>query len=144
MNTHSGFTVRPILATRIAATACGAALALLVVSSALAGDAAKEVKTAAQHAELAAASDNLAGVYMHLHHTLNCLVGPDGVSFDADAMNPCESMGNGAIPDSADDTAKQALQEAVREAESGLSSQDLASAQQAARNTSEMLQAHDM
>ena len=59
MNTHSGFTVRPILATRIAATACGAALALLVVSSALAGDAAKEVKTAAQHAELAAASDCL-------------------------------------------------------------------------------------
>ena len=102
------------------------------------------MKTAARHAEFAAAADNITGVHMHLHHALNCLVGPDGVSFDADAMNPCEGMGNGAIPDSANDAAKQALQKAVRQAESGLSSQDLASAQQAARKTGEILKAQDM
>ena len=42
------------------------------------------------------------GVQAHLHHTLNCLVGPGGDGFDAKQMNPCAQAGNGAIPDAKD------------------------------------------
>ena len=36
---------------------------------------------------------------MHLHHTLNCLVGPQDKLFDASAGNPCQGQGNGYLPD---------------------------------------------
>ena len=39
-------------------------------------DASNEVATAAQHAGLSAASNSLLMADTHLHHTLNCLVGP--------------------------------------------------------------------
>lgn len=85
----------------------GTTLALLISSSALAADTASEVKTAAMHAGLASQAANVEGVHTHLHHTLNCLVGPDGDGFDSDEMNPCGDMGNGAIPDTKDDDMKK-------------------------------------
>lgn len=36
---------------------------------------------------------------MHLHHTLNCLVGPQDKLFDASAGNPCQGQGDGYLPD---------------------------------------------
>ena len=42
-------------------------------------------------------------VYAHLHHTINCLVGPGGKTFDARALNPCKDLGN----DSADAAQKK-------------------------------------
>ncbi len=58
-----------------------------------------EIARAAEHAGFSAASNSLLVAHMHLHHTLNCLVGPGGNGFDAKAADPCKGMGNGAIPD---------------------------------------------
>jgi uncharacterized membrane protein len=38
-------------------------------------------------------------VTLHLHHVLNCAVGPDGMGFDAAAGNPCKGQGNGFLSD---------------------------------------------
>lgn len=58
-----------------------------------------EVATAMKHSGFAMKEKELKGVQMHLHHTLNCLVGPQGEGFDASAADPCKGMGNGAIND---------------------------------------------
>jgi hypothetical protein len=62
---------------------------------------------------------------MHLHHALNCLVGPAGKDFDASNANPCKAQGNGAIPDSTDAAKKQTLQHAARAANDALKDTDL-------------------
>tara|TARA_R110001592_G_scaffold45109_2_gene144449 strand:+ start:109 stop:543 length:435 start_codon:yes stop_codon:yes gene_type:complete len=144
MNIQSGLTLRPSLFVRIVSAAFGTALALVISSFALAADKAPEVKTAAVHAGLAASVGDIKGVRAHLHHTLNCLVGPDGEGFNANEINPCQGMGKGAIPDTADAARKQALKEAVDMVQSGLDSDDLATAQKAAADTKEMLEAHEM
>jgi hypothetical protein len=76
--------------------------ALLLSSAALAqgGDAAKELGTASTHAQLSESSQSVMVATMHLHHVINCLVGPHGAGFDAAAGNPCKGMGDGALRDS--------------------------------------------
>ncbi len=58
-----------------------------------------ELKTAITHAGYSAKADALKGVTTHLHHTLNCLVGPADPRFDAAPGNPCKGQGNGFLPD---------------------------------------------
>src|SRR6185437_3870016 len=101
-------------------------------SGAGAADAAKEVATAEQHAGYAAAAKSLNMAHTHLHHVVNCLVGPKGAGFDATAANPCKSFGNGAIPDTTDAAKKHDLEEAVKEAQQGLAQNDLTAAQKGA------------
>lgn len=85
----------------------------------------KEIAAAAAHAGYAAGADDIAGVHTHLHHTINCLVGPEGDGFAAKEMNPCAALGNGAIPDSgSDEPTKSALQAALATAQSGLAETD--------------------
>jgi hypothetical protein len=67
--------------------------------AAAAGDPSAELKTATTHAGFAAKYEALKEVTMHLHHTLNCLVGPQDKLFDAAAGNPCQGQGNGYLPD---------------------------------------------
>jgi hypothetical protein len=76
--------------------------AVFLASTAFAqnGDAAKELATARAHAKLAEASQSVEVAKMHLHHVINCLVGPHGDGFDAAAGNPCKGMGDGAEMDS--------------------------------------------
>src|SRR5579863_5167477 len=76
-------------------------VALLLPTAAFA-DAAQEIATAQTHAGLAAKAPAIDGIHMHMHHALNCLVGPKGDGFDASNMNPCAAQGNGAIPDASD------------------------------------------
>jgi hypothetical protein len=102
-------------------------------------DAASETVTAQTHADLAAHASDLAGVHMHLHHAVNCLVGPAGVGFDAKELNPCANAGSGAIPDTTDAGRKKLLEQAVTEAESGIAATQLAAAQKAATATAAML-----
>jgi len=64
-----------------------------------AGDPAAELKTAMTHAGFAAKYEALKEVTLHLHHTLNCLVGPQDKLFDAAAGNPCQGQGSGYLPD---------------------------------------------
>lgn len=102
-------------------------------------NAASETVTAQTHADLAAHAADLAGVHMHLHHVVNCLVGPAGTGFDAKELNPCANAGNGAIPDTTDAGQKKMLNEAVSKAETGIAATQLAAAQKAATETAAML-----
>lgn len=102
---------------------------LFFVSPALAADASGEVTNAAMHAGLAAQASDLAGVHTHLHHTVNCLVGPGGQGFDSKELNPCANTGGGAIPDTTDAATKQKLENALAKANSGIAATDLATAQ---------------
>ena len=121
----------------------GAAVAavLLAPLPVLAADAAGEIVTAATHADLAAKAADLAGTQMHLHHALNCLVGPNGTGFDPKNMNPCANSGTGAIPDTTDAAKKSALQAAAATASAGLAATDLKTAQKDAADTATALKA---
>ena len=101
-------------------------------------DAHSEIVQAATHAGLAAQSTDVAMVHMHLHHTLNCLVGPDGPGFDAKEMNPCANAGAGAIPDGGI-MKKMMLEAAANEARLGIAEPDLEKAQAHAVTTAKML-----
>ena len=100
--------------------------------SALAADAAKEASTGGMHAGLAAKAGTLEQAHMHLHHAVNCWVGPKGSGFDAKEANPCQALGDGAIPDATDPATKSKLATALTRAQAGLKSADLAGAQKAA------------
>jgi hypothetical protein len=106
------------------AASIGAAAALLYAGPAVA-DASSETVTAGTHAGLAANAGDLDGVHTHLHHTLNCLVGPGGNGFDAKALNPCAQSGHGAIPDTADAAKKASLESAADKVRAGLASSDM-------------------
>jgi hypothetical protein len=113
------------------------ALALLLPGQALA-DSHSQIVLAEQHAGLAAESTDIALVRAHLHHALNCLVGPGGPGFDVHEMNPCANAGRGAIPDGGL-LKKLPLQAAAAEARAGIAEPDLAKAQLHAAKTADML-----
>jgi hypothetical protein len=104
-----------------------AGLLLLSVAPAGAADLSKELTTAITHAGLAAGSPDLKMVQVHLHHVVNCLVGPNGTGFDPGNVNPCKDLGAGAIPDASPEKQK-ILQTAVASAQSGLAETDVAKA----------------
>ncbi|MGB8274362.1 MAG: hypothetical protein WCF16_03720 [Alphaproteobacteria bacterium] len=117
----------------IRAVTLAAACALAAMAgTALAADAAKETATAAQHVGFAAAATVVNTVHEHLHHAVNCLVGPNGEGYDAKAADPCKGMGTGAIPDTADAAKKKALESALASAKQGLAANDLAAAKKSA------------
>jgi len=64
-----------------------------------AGDPSAELNTAVTHAGFAAKYETMKEITLHLHHALNCLVGPQDKLFDAAAGNPCQGQGNGYLPD---------------------------------------------
>lgn len=78
-----------------------AGLALVCSSGVVgaAGSAQKEIQTAAQHAQFAANGKSVSEAHLHLHHVINCLVEGRGEGFDAQAGNPCQGQGNGALND---------------------------------------------
>lgn len=106
------------------------------------GAASKQVATAVAHAGMAMGATDLATADAHLHHVVNCLVGPAGKGFDAKAEDPCKGMGQGAIPDSKGDIAEvDRLNAAVGQAEHGLKATTLDAAHAAAKQVMETLQA---
>ena len=105
---------------------------LLTFPIAAYADAASEIAIAAQHASLAAAAPNLAQTHMHLHHVMNCLVGPHDGDFDRTVTNPCAREGNGAFPDESDPAIKAQLQNVMSVAADGIASNDEAIAKKAA------------
>jgi hypothetical protein len=108
---------------------------LLFASPVFGGDASGEITNAAMHAGLAAQASDIAGVHTHLHHAVNCLVGPGGPGFDSQELNPCANTGGGAIPDSSNASTKQVLESALAKANSGIAATDLASARKDAAAT---------
>ncbi|MGH9408643.1 MAG: hypothetical protein ACRD1V_04245 [Vicinamibacterales bacterium] len=116
------------------------ACALMAVGTAIyAADGAKEAATAAQHATLASRAADIDQTHMHLHHVVNCLVGPNGEGFDASAANPCKALGNGAIPDTSNSATKATLMDALKTANAGLASDDLKTAKTDAAKTAAIL-----
>lgn len=116
--------------------ACGFSLAASAQS-----DASTEISTAHAHALMAHGATSLDMAHTHLHHVINCLVGPKGTGFDAAAGDPCKSQGNGAIPDSASNAALDSkLKTALAQAEAGLKTTDLAAAHKDAAKIAATLQ----
>ena len=115
-----------------------AACAALVATPVLA-DTAAELGIAQTHAGLATKAPDLMKTQMHLHHAVNCLVGPAGKGFDAAAGNPCGKAGAGAIPDSTDAAMKAKLQSIADAAAPGLTTTDLATAQKTAQSTADAI-----
>jgi hypothetical protein len=101
----------------------------------------KEIDTAHTHAMYAAEAPTVAVSHMHLHHVINCLVGPKGASFDTKQADPCKGQGNGAIPDSITDHALHAkLESVLAEAKTGLKSDSLAAVHSDAAKVAASLQ----
>lgn len=109
--------------------ACLAGASLFLATSAFAADLGSEITNAQTHAGLAASAANLDGVHMHLHHALNCVVGPAGDGFDAKQMNPCAQSGNGALTDETDAAKKAKLMTAKGQLQKGIAETDLKAAQ---------------
>ena len=102
----------------------------------------KEVSTAHAHALMAQSATSLPLAHTHLHHVINCLVGPKGTGFDAAAGNPCKGQGDGAMKDAENNSALQAkLNAALADAQSGLKSNSLETAQQDAAKAAAALAA---
>lgn len=100
------------------------ALPALALAAPLAGLQA-EIAAAKVHAGAASKVDTLAGAQLHLHHVVNCLVGPHGAGYSARAEalseNHCDQLGNGAVADSAPEPATHQLTgEALQAAQAGL------------------------
>jgi hypothetical protein len=121
--------MRQLIVSAVAAVACTWAVAA-------SADEAAEVTTAGQHAGMAAGSADIKMVHTHLHHVVNCLVGPSGDGFDKAAGNPCDGKGNGAIADGGD---KAKLEAVVAKAQDGIKSDDLATAKKDASDAQAML-----
>lgn len=105
------------------------------------GNATTEISTAHAHALMAQTATTVDMAHTHLHHVVNCLVGPSGQGFDASAGNPCKDQGNGAIPDSAKNpTVQVKLQAALADAQAGIKASSLADAQGEAGKVAATLQ----
>jgi hypothetical protein len=104
------------------------AMAFVSTCAFAAADLKGEIVNATQHADYAAAGASIDEVHMHLHHSLNCIVGPSGTGFDAKQMNPCANSGNGIIPDSTSAANKTALEAAAAKARDGIASSDMTTA----------------
>ncbi len=112
---------------RIAGLAVAFAAAGAVPAQAADSDAAKkEIDAAAQHAQFSVRATDISGAQLHLHHTINCLVGARGAGFDDSAGNPCDGYGAGAILDVKEAAKKATLTKALEKANEGLKATDLA------------------
>ena len=77
------------------------------------------------------------GVHMHMHHSLNCLVGPGGDGFDTTNMPiPAPTAATAPIPDAASAAQRAKLQAAVAQLKTGLAATDMAAAQKDATDAS--------
>lgn len=118
---------------------CASAFAgMTALAPAALADGPQAVGIAANHAGLAAAAGGIDMVHTHLHHVLNCLVGPGGDGFDAGPGNPC-GMAGGAIPQTTDAATKTKLMTAATQAKAGIANGDMAGAKKTAGDIQAML-----
>jgi hypothetical protein len=94
----------------------------------------QELNTAKIHADHAASGKDLADIKEHLHHVINCLVGPNGPGFDSNVEDPCARMGKGALNDvTANSDEHRLLTQAFNEATNALTLNDVADAKSTAK-----------
>jgi hypothetical protein len=99
----------------------------------------QQIGTASKHAGFAAAAADLKDVQKHMHHVLNCLVGPNGKGFDASHGNPCNGQGQGAIPETTDAPTKMKLESALTVTRQAVATSDIAAAKKGASDVAGML-----
>lgn len=114
----------------ILAGAAAASFGALIPNIA-AADAQQAIGIAATHAGLAANAGNINVVHTHMHHVLNCLVGPGGDGFDAMAGNPC-GMAGGAIPQENNAEMKTKLLNVAAQIRTGIGEGDMDAAKKIA------------
>lgn len=123
---------------RFIATAAALALGSTLSLGALAatGNANREIATAIIHANVASKVDSIDGVHLHLHHVLNCVLGPHSSQYSAAAEKlsayKCVGLGNGALPDSRDPAVRSDLRQVAKLAGQGVHDSQFAAAHQAA------------
>src|ERR1700733_818775 len=88
------FAGNPVALVTSAAVLVTTSVVCVSVAAQAAADVKAEITAAATHANLAAKAGTVDMVHTHLHHVLNCLVGPKGKDFDGKAANPCAKLGN--------------------------------------------------
>lgn len=114
--------------------ALGSALSLTAVAAP--GHANKEIATAIIHANVASKVDSLSGVHLHLHHVLNCVLGPHSKQYSAAAEKlsayKCVGLGDGALPDSRDPAVRRDLQQVAKHADGGIQATQFNAAHEAA------------
>lgn len=116
----------------LGSVAAGALIVCVAVAPGTArADGPQAIATAAQHAGFAAGGSDLPSVKRHLHHVLNCLVGPEGQGFDAGPGNPCGAAG-AAIPQTGDAAAREKLEKTAAAMRAAIAGDDLAAARKAA------------
>lgn len=99
--------------------ALGLAAVLALGAPGLAGARGAPIDAALRHARFAAKAENAEGMGADLRHVVNGPSGSGGLGFDANALDPCQDMGGGAIP-AATRSRKDALEDARNEAIFGL------------------------
>lgn len=97
----------------------GGLLVAAMPANALA-DMRSEAAIANTHAGLAANAPDAKTTEMHLHHVINCLVGPNGGGYDLSAGDPCNGQGDGAVHDTKDNRQLHDLRSALDKADKGL------------------------
>lgn len=118
--------------------AAGLMAAGLIASPALA-DEHSEIVNAELHAGYANDYADITQAHMHLHHSLNCLVGPNGAGYAPKEIDPCAHAGNGAIPDAKDPKTKAALEAAAKVVSSAIAETDIAKTKKLAAQATAML-----
>jgi hypothetical protein len=116
-----------------------ALLPVAFVSGVALADGPQQVGTASKHAGFAAAATDMKDVQKHMHHVLNCLVGPNGKGFDESFGNPCNGQGQGAIPETADAATKTKLESALTTTRQAVATSDMAAAKKGASDVAGML-----
>ena len=125
---------------RLSILALLSAAALAATPAFAAGDAGKQISTAIEHSGFASKVKSTDKVHLHLHHVVNCLVGPHGKGFYPAAGNPCQGEGNGALNDlSGQPKVKAELDKALREADLGLREKSFKSAHRTAERVRKTL-----
>ena len=130
------------LSQRISTVLLALALPIAAQAAGLGGAALKQTDTAIAHAGMALGAKELKIAHMHLHHVINCLVGPAGKDFNAHFADPCKGMGQGAIVDAKGNAeAETDLHGALQQAEMGLKTTTLMAAHANARQVMHTLHA---
>lgn len=116
----------------------------MLISAALASgvafaDGPQQIGTASKHAGFAAAATDMKDVQKHMHHVMNCLVGPNGKGFDESFGNPCNGQGQGAIPETTDAATKMKLESALATTRQAVGTSDMAAAKKGASDVAGML-----
>jgi len=123
----------------------GCLLSLPLLSVASQEMASQQVKTAAEHADFASKSTKVQKVHVHLHHVINCLVGPGGKGFDKHAANPCKGQGNGALNEkNLSMKEKTSIEQALALARVGVKINNETAARDTARAVHELLSSSGM